>query len=117
MSFYNPNMKGPDFGQGISSAMEQLVQMLALKKYGKTPGKVPTEPMEPLMQNMEQDPKTGMGLQGLGAIPMPSAAQGGGGGGMDMAQLQKLMQLLQTLKMGGGGGMMGGAGMGMGGGL
>jgi hypothetical protein len=101
MSFYNPNLKTPDIGQGLEGLMAQLLPMLMMKKY------------------MGGKPETSLGQTplprdnpGMGAIPMggPDMSQmgSGAGGGMDPAQLQKLMQLLQTLKMGGGGGMMGG---------
>jgi len=33
MSFYNPYMKGPDFGAGISGAAQNIIQMLLLKKF------------------------------------------------------------------------------------
>lgn len=38
MSFYNPFMKGPDFGAGLSDIAGQVMQMMMMKKMFSQPG-------------------------------------------------------------------------------
>ena len=112
MSFNNPYMKQPDFGQGMSDIMQQVMQMLMIKKMGgqgqpqggatNDPGMGLGTSMPGGMTSPGQPP--GMGLQGMaGSGPSPY--------GLSPEMIQKIMA---ALRMGMGGGVGGG---GMGGGL
>ncbi len=103
MPFYNPYMKKPDYASGIQDIINQLMQIMMMKKMfpGQQGGGASQQPMT------AGRPDAMMGLaQGGLQSPQMGGAQGGG----DISQM--LPMLLQILKQSGGGGM-GGAMPGM----
>jgi len=110
MSFYNPNMKGPDWGQGLQGLMQNIMMAMMMKKMfpGGSKTQAPTEALPP-SRAIGRPPDI---MQGGGFPGQPSGPQGGqppgppmGMGGPSMAppggpqgmDKQKLMQLLMQL--------------------
>ena len=108
MSFYNPYMKTPDWGQGIGDIQDRILQILTLGMMGKQqgPSDFALSQLKPMMPNDMPTPQMGGaygsagGMMGGGAGGMGA---GGAGGGMAGIDPQMLMQLLKMLGMGGGG--------------
>jgi hypothetical protein len=96
--FYNPYDKNPQWGQGISGIMQQMMQMQWLKKMFENP----TAPKE---SNKEQPPtdknpvQIDPGLMNAGGMPSPTLSPASGYSGQKPG--------LSPMDMGGGGGMMG----------
>jgi len=74
MSFYNPYMKGPDIGGGMSDIVGQILQILMMKKMFPA-GSMPS--YSPVSRN----------------IPQPGATMGGQSY-LDPAMLQQIMMML-----------------------
>jgi len=87
MSFYNPYMKTPDFGQGMQDLVNQILQMLMMKQMmGQGRQQQPTPPPQAGGNMM-----TGAGMQ---APPqqMPQMPQGAGSPfGTQMPQIDPMM--------------------------
>jgi len=95
-SFYNPYMKTPDWGQGASDLVNQLMMMMMMKKM-KDPQTKTTETtdvgpqgMPPPMSNIP--PAPGMGQQITGGAP--TSIPTGGPPQMDPQMIQMLLQML-----------------------
>jgi len=110
MSFYNPFSSKPDFAQGIEGIINQIMQMMMMKKLGQqTPttsvGQTPTNPAAFSAGNRPMP-------QGMGGMMPPLNGQYGPTGTTGMSQAgqpnqQALMEQLMPLimQMFGGGGM------------
>jgi len=78
MSFYNPYMKTPDFGQGASDIMNQIMMMQMMKRMfpqtqtTEIPSTTP-QGMPPPMSSIQ--PPQGMGQQITGAAPSQMGQQ------------------------------------------
>jgi hypothetical protein len=114
--FYNPMMKTPDFGQGFGDIMNQIMQMLMIKKMypnqqqtpnmgGPTPSAPsgPQIPGGPSMTSMggPSSPMGGGVPGGPGMTPTPQmgGSMGGGLAGMDPEKLRMLIMMLMQKGM------------------
>lgn len=119
MSFFNPYMKGPDYGQGMQGIISQLMQLLMMGKMfpgqqqqpqtpqqtaeaaGHAGGQIAPQPDAARLAQTIMPQQQGMtGLQGMGQPMMPQ------GGGMDQLQgmpnisPEMLQQIIRMLGMG-----------------
>lgn len=96
MSFYNPYMKGPDWGQGISDVINDL----KMKKL-----------IEQIMGGQQggQQPNAGIMAQARGGSGQPGIAQGAPGAnvgqwqqgqGLDPQMIFKILMMMQGQPMG-----------------
>ena len=74
MDFHNPNMKGPDMGQGIGGLLQMIMQMMMMKKMMGEQGGQGEDPMSAIA-----DPGAGInspqGLMGQQGPPMGGMGQ------------------------------------------
>ena len=101
--FYNPYMKGPDFGSGIGDTAQNAMMAMLIRKYLGQMGQGPqTETVMP-NQLPRNSPAQGPAGQAVGMPPVPMQETPFSGGQMNpqmMAQLQALMQYLKQSGMG-----------------
>jgi hypothetical protein len=114
MSFYNPYMSGPDWGQGIGDIASQITQMLMIKKMfpdGKKSIGTTAVPQQGMMgqsqrppmpsDTMQDRPGFGPGAGAMGMAGGPGGLEGAGTTGLDSDMLKKILAALS----GAGGGM------------
>ncbi len=125
-NFYNPMMKTPDFGQGFGDIINQIMQMLMIKKMypdqggqaanapvatGNTQGAPQLMPMggQPSASMAPPPPRPGAMMGGAGGGGMAGAMGGGQpGGGAGMGGMNPdLLRMLMMALMGKGGGIPG----------
>jgi hypothetical protein len=115
MSFYNPYMKDPDWGAGISGLSSQIMQMLMMQKMFPEQEKSMGQTQLP-QQGMMQKPDMGKLLVGAqdtmkdrpGFGPGaggPGGLEGAGTTGLNQDILKKILAALEGLGGGVGGGM------------
>ncbi len=116
-NFYNPFQKGPDFAQGIEGIINQIMQMMMVKKLGQqTPttsvGQTPTNPAalpsgnQPMQAgNRPMPPSVGAMMPPLNGQFGPTGTSGISQSGQpnQQAMMEQLMPLI--MQMFGGGGM------------
>jgi len=108
MSFYNPYMKGPDFGAGFQDIMSQIAMMLMMSKLaGPGKGKTTEETgIAPLPGDTNIMGMPGVGGSGESTLP-PSTPQiprpytpTPMAGGQGMAGIQQLLPFLMRMLQG-----------------
>jgi hypothetical protein len=96
MSFYNPYMKTPDFGQGTQDIMNQIMQFMLMKQMmgpqGGQPGGAPPgqTQMPPPMSNIQPN----LGQQITSQAP-PSMGQQQRPPQIDPQMIMMLLQMMQ----------------------
>jgi len=110
MSFYNPYSPKPQIGQGIQDMMNQIMQIMMLKKMmGGGQGQTQSLGQTPMPGNALGSASMGSGAGLMGAAP-PSmqgpSYPGGMGGGQGQQIDPNIMAMIQKLMSGGGMGRM-----------
>jgi hypothetical protein len=99
-NFYNPYSSQPQYGQGISEAIQQFIQMIMMKKMmggQQQQGQQQIPPGQGALMG-----RTGMGATGQMGMGQSGMGQAGQAGGQGQIDPQMIIQLLQMLGMGGG---------------